>query len=135
MGMLSLFPQILFLAPFGTTLLRVAAGIAFAYVGFRMIATREEMKKIDLPIVGHPASWMISLSALITIAIGLALFVGFGTQAAAIIGALIAAKHMTLSRRFEALRPLSRGTYALLAVICLSFIVSGAGLFAFDLPL
>lgn len=133
--MLSLFPQILWLAPFSLTLLRFGTGISFIYVGYILIARRIELSKIQLPIIRHPALWMLWVSGIITELIGLALLVGYGTQLAAIVGMIIALKHVSLSKRYGALRPLARSTYMLLFLMCLSLLISGAGPFGFDLPL
>ncbi len=135
LAMYSLFPGILYLAPFAATILRLGAGVAFIYAGYALIVRRREYADIRLPLIGHPAIWMLWISGIITTLDGFALFAGFGTQAAAIIGMIIAVKHSTLSKKYESLRPLSRGTYALLFLMCLALLVTGAGPFGFDLPL
>jgi uncharacterized membrane protein YphA (DoxX/SURF4 family) len=134
-AMLSLIPQILFLAPFTSTILRIGSGIAFMYAGYYMLTHRNEFTKIRLPIINHPALWMLWASGIITIIDGVALFLGYGTQLAAIVGLIIAIKHMSLSKQYESLRPLPRSTYALLSLMCLALLISGAGPFGLDLPL
>jgi hypothetical protein len=133
--MLSLFPDLLFLGIFATTMVRIAAGLAFCYAAYRILITKRAIADTRLPLIGHTPEWMIMLSALITLGTGILLFVGMWTQGAAIVGMLIALKHGLGARRYEAIVPLSLGTYALLFVICLSLLVSGAGAFAVDLPL
>ncbi len=133
--MLSLFPGILYLAPFTSTILRLGAGAAFIYAGYFMFVHRDDFTKIRLPIIAHPALWMLWVSGVITIADGVAIVLGYGTQLAAIIGIIIAVKHMSLSKQYESLRPLPRSTYALLLLMCLALLISGAGPFGLDLPL
>ena len=135
MHILSLFPQILFLAPLGTTLLRISAGLMIVYMGYHIINSREEISRARLPIVGHlaPSLWLVSGS--LTCMIGVGLIVGYFTQAFAIAGALLTIKHLLGLRHYASLLPLSTSGYILLLVICLSLIVSGAGALAFDLPL
>jgi uncharacterized membrane protein YphA (DoxX/SURF4 family) len=133
--MLSLFPGILYLAPFSATILRFGAGIAFIYIGYSILGRRAEFTKIRLPLIGHPPAWLIWIAGAITMLDGIALFVGYGTQAAAIIGMLITIKHISLSGRWATVRPLARSTYALLFLICLTLLISGAGPLGFDLPL
>jgi uncharacterized membrane protein YphA (DoxX/SURF4 family) len=133
--MLSLFPGILFLAPFSATILRFGAGISFMYIGYSLLVRRGELSTVRLPLIGHPPLWLIWITGLITLLDGLALFVGYGTQAAAILGMLIALKHLSLSGRWSTVRPVARSTYLLLFLICLTLLISGAGPFGFDLPL
>lgn len=133
--MLSLFPQILFLAPLGTALIRIAAGIVILYTAYTVFTHEEAFTKERLPVVGHAPAWLLSLGAFITLVDGVLITIGLFTQAAAILGFLIAIKIALFNRKHAALMPLSIGTALLLAIMCLSLIVSGAGAFAFDLPL
>ena len=135
MHILSLFPSLFYLAPLSATIIRLGAGIAFFYIGYVLILNRREITQITLPFIGYPAQWMIVVSGVITILDGLALIIGFGTQAAAIIGIIIALKHLLLPRTYESVRPFARSTYALLILMSLTLILTGAGPFAVDLPL
>ena len=133
--MLSLFPGLLFLAPLATMLLRVFAGLFFVYVAYRMVVTRGEITNARVIIVGHIRDWMVWVSAFVTFVVGILLIIGAWTQAAAIVGMLISFKHLLGVRSYRAILPLSGGTYVLLFILCLSLLFSGAGAFAFDLPL
>lgn len=132
--MLTLFPQILFLAPFSATLLRIAAGIVFISVAWMHYDRREELAKEKFILIGH-GMWIPLLAALVEVATAVMLIAGAYTQAAAIVGALLALKQFIWKKRYPHFFPLSRSTSALLFVICLSLIFTGAGIFAFDLPL
>ena len=133
--MLSLFPGILYLAPFSATLLRFGAGIAFIYIGYQLIVRRDAIHKITLPLIGRPPIALVWVTGLITALDGFALFAGYCTQAAAILGMIIALKHLCLSGRWVTVRPVAGSTYALLILICLTLLISGAGPLGFDLPL
>jgi uncharacterized membrane protein YphA (DoxX/SURF4 family) len=133
--MLSLFPGLLFLAPLATTILRVAAGLAFIYIAYRMIVTREKICSVHVIIVGHVREWMVWVSAFVTLVIGILLCVGLWTQGAAVVGMLISLKHGLGVRGYSSILPLSGTAYFLLFVICLSLLFSGAGAFSIDLPL
>lgn len=133
--MLSLFPGLLFLAPLATTLVRAAAGLLFAIVAFRMVLTRDAISQARVIIIGHIPHWMVWVSAIVTFIVGILLIVGLWTQGAAIVGMLIAIKHGLGVRKYRNILPLSGSAYFLLFVICLSLLFSGAGAFAFDLPL
>lgn len=132
--MLSLFPQILFLAPLGISLLRVAAGIAFLSLAYWHLGKKNDLRRVEFIVVGKGA-WIVYTAILFEAVTGAALFAGYATQLAAIFGALMALKSLIWRKRYPQFFPLDRAASALLLVICLSLIVSGAGGFAFDLPL
>ena len=132
--MLSLFPQLLFLAPFSATILRVAAGIAFLLLAWVHINKREELSRVDFFFIGHGA-WIPVFATIVELTIATALLAGIYTQLAALFGALVALKSFVWKPRFNELFPLSQSTSALLFAICLSLVFTGAGVFAFDLPL
>lgn len=133
--MLSLFPGILYLAPFSYLLLRIASAFAFFYIAWDLLANKDEMEGAKIIIVGHIKDWMLWLSAIVTFVVGALLLVGLWTQAAAIVGMLIVFKHSLGLRQYSDILPLSAGTYALLFVMCACLLITGAGPVAFDLPL
>ncbi len=133
--LLSLFPQMLFLAPAGTTLLRIAAALCFAYIAYDLIKRQSEITSISLPIIGRPRVWIIQISAYIVALIAILLFVGAWTQGIAILAAIAALKHVVFYRKYKGMLTFSLSTYLLLLSICLMLIVTGSGAFAFDLPL
>jgi len=134
--MLSLFPQILFLAPAGITLLRVAAALCFVYMLWFFWQEKERMSEMHgVPVVGHLHSWMILFGEIVIGIIAILLLVGAWTQGVAILAALVVLKQLIFFRRYHGIFPFARSTYWLLLCICLMLVVTGAGAFAFDLPL
>ena len=131
--MLNVFPGLLlpFLAPL---LLRVGAAIAFAAVAYMQWQRRDEISKIDLPVIGR-GSWWVWTSSAAHLAVAVLLMMGSCTQAAALLGALLSAKHAFWSHRYPRAFPLGRAAGLLLLLISLSLVLSGAGAFAQDLPL
>lgn len=114
--MLSTFPELLFLAPLAAFVIRVAAGF---YIG--LAAYRHVLKpRTALRILGS----IEGLTAILLIA-------GAYTQIAALVGAAT----ITLSLIIPSCREFPRSTLLLLMVMTLSLVVTGAGPFAFDLPL
>ena len=75
------------------------------------------------------------LFILVELLVALGLLLGFYTQVAAILGVIICLKVLLVKRGLRHVSPLSHLGYALLALICLSLLFTGAGAFAFDLPL
>ena len=132
--MLSLFPQILYLAPLGTTLLRVTTGLVFVYLAYAHYTNHKAASQELSRLIGG-AGIIIYIYSGIELALGLSLIAGTWTQLAALVGAVVALKVILIHRTMHELRPISTLSYALLAVMCLSLIFSGAGAFAVDLPL
>jgi hypothetical protein len=132
--MLNTFPDLLALGFFAPTLLRVAAACAFLFGAYIQYRRLDELSKIRFPIVGGGA-WIIWLSIIAHAAIGAMLFFGYYTQIAAILGALGSIKGLIYAKKYPRVFALCRVDYFFVLVICLSLLFSGAGAFAFDLPL
>ncbi len=133
--MLNLFPQMLVYHFSAPTVLRIAAGITLFFLAYAFWRKRADVIKITFPVVGHMPQWLVWFSVVFEVAVGIALVVGYGTQVAAILGIITSLKHLWWWKRFAHLLPFSQSTYYLLAVICLSLLLTGAGALAFDLPL
>jgi len=135
--MLTVFPGLLFLDPLAPFLLRVTVGIIFLFMGYNHL-TRERREGIatDLRLKwGATGTFFIWYLGIFEIVVGLFLIAGFLTQIAAIVGGIIALKLLHGRKKYPKISPQSTSFYILLFVICLSFLVTGAGAFAIDLPL
>ncbi len=132
--MLNPFPELLVYQLLAPTLLRMAVALVFAYLAYRHFEHRESISKTRFPVVGQGA-WIVWLSIIIEAAVAVALFFGYYTQVAAILGAIGAIKHIVWRGKFPNFFWLTRSAAFLLLVICLSLLLTGAGAFAFDLPL
>ena len=130
------FPQLFFLYPFFIpTFLRFVVSITLVHVTYRLVRERERIQRTPLPLVGRAPAWLVWTSACITLFVAFCLFVGYGTQWAAIATAIIALKQVLLPKRFGELRILSRDAACLLFFLSISLLFSGAGAFALDMPL
>jgi uncharacterized membrane protein SirB2 len=130
------FPQLFFLAPqFVPLLLRLTAALSFFYIAYTQAKRRKEISELKIKIIGHVDQTMVLISALIIAATGLALFFGWYTQIAAIVGIIIALKHAVFAKKYPSAIPLCRGEYVYLIVILLTLLISGAGALAMDVPL
>lgn len=132
--MLSLFPQILFLAPLSTALLRVCAGLVFVYLAYVHFSKRKAAAEELSTLIGG-AHVIIPLYSVVELLIAVSLIAGVWTQLAALLGWAVALKVLFIRHSLRELKPLSQLSYALLAAICFSLVFTGAGAFAFDLPL
>lgn len=133
--MLNPFPDLLTYSFFVPTLLRITAACVFLLLAQKIITDRKKISTISFPIVGTTPAWLLSAAGVCVAALGVLLFVGYATQWAALVGALTALKYFFLLSRYPAMKQFSRSTYALLFVICVSLLFSGAGALAMDLPL
>src|ERR1700744_1954770 len=133
--MLSLFPSLLSYQFLAITLIRVASGLVLLYMSYRYAMLRGDISRTKLPLVGHLPEAVTLFGALVIFAAGVLLVIGLFTQAATIVGMLIALKHVIFAKRYPHIMPISAGMGALLFVMCLSLLFFGAGAFAFDLPL
>lgn len=114
--MSSFFREILFLAPMAAFILRIAAGSMLGLIAYRHVFTPRNTFRVVGIIEGVIAVLLVA---------------GAYTQPAALLGAIVFA----LGLAFPGYRALPRSTLALLIVMCLSLALTGAGPFAFDLPL
>ena len=111
----SLFPQILFLAPFAAFIIRITLACVFATAAWSRRA------KTAVVVRGIMA---------IEFALALALLMGFYTQASALVAAFVLV--VWLAR--GAIRPFSQSTVVLALVMVLTLVVTGAGPFGLDFP-
>jgi hypothetical protein len=114
--MLSTFPEILFLAPVAVALLRIALGGYLAYAAWHHIAESDTVLRI---------------AAVLEAGIAIALLAGLRVQAVAILAALVVIAMIASPR----IRRYPMSTLILLLLLAISLVVTGAGAFAFDLPL
>jgi hypothetical protein len=114
--MLSLLPEVLFLGAFAATLIRISLAVMFAYNAWINVSKEDAA---------------VRTFAIIEIATAAALFIGAWTQAFALAAVLIGVIALVLPQ----FRVWPRSTVALMIIMALTLVVTGAGAFAFDLPL
>ncbi len=114
--MLSVFPEILFLSPLAPFLIRIALGGVFIFAAWAHVQRQDIASRI---------------LSILEFVLAIALVAGAWTQPAALLGSIVAAVWL--------FQPTSRvyqpSTILLALVMALSLVVTGAGAFAFDLPL
>lgn len=132
--MLNPFPDLLFLSILAPTILRIAAGLLFLSLATGHFKQREEIRR-SMNFLGALSTPYVFALCAIEALVGLALLVGFYAQIAAMFGVLGIVKALFLRKRFPLIFSLTIPAYLLLGAILLSLILTGAGGFAFDLPL
>jgi len=133
--MLNTFPQLLTYGFFAPMILRIVVAVSFFYIAYAQAARRKEISATGFPFIGRPDQTLVLISALIVALTGLALFFGWHTQLAALLGLIICLKHAVFAKKYPRAIPLCRLEYIYLFVILLTLLISGAGAFAMDLPL
>lgn len=132
--MLSVFP-IHFLALFAHFLLRIVVGFLLLHMGIQHFLYRKELKdilKLSWWPYGLFTTWTFALGE---IALGTLIFVGAWTQLATLLVALMSIKMLIMRNWFDHQSIPSKSFYFLLLGATLSLTITGAGVFAFDLPL
>lgn len=134
--MLSIFPTLLafgLLAPF---LLRIALGFVFIRFGWHKLGRGRADKTAFFESLGwKPGNYFAFGFGIIELAAGVLLLIGLYTQLATLVAGLIILGALILKNKTANGIESSRGFLALLLIIALSLLVSGAGFFAFDFPL
>lgn len=134
--MLSVFPTLLVFGLFAPFLLRVALGFVFVRFGWHKLGKGRTEKTAFFESLGwKPGNYFAFSFGIIELAAGVLLLIGLYTQLAALVAALILLGALILKRAHKTGIESSRGFLALLLIVALSLLVSGAGFFAFDFPL
>lgn len=115
--MLSVFPELLFLSPFAATLIRIALAALLMSEGWRQISMSTDTR--------------VRVGGFCEIILAVALLAGIWTQVAAL-GAVFG---LASSLLFPSFRIFPKSTIWLALAMAVSLVVTGAGAFAFDLPL
>ena len=114
--MLSVFPSILFLAPFSALLIRIALALFFVHAGWNHLARENK---------GIRALSVLEFATAISVASGA------WTQVGALAGIVITILWLSV----PSTRVASKIATLLALVMCVSLLVTGGGVLAFDLPL
>lgn len=133
---LSLFPDLFTYELLAVTLLRVFLGLTFVYYGvLKLFSRRASYRARFLKLCPRVGAHLHSTIGIIEIIAGLMLFVGLYTQAAAIVFAALNFIAADLKLRHPKILPNPSLLYVSLAIISLSLLFLGPGIFAIDLPL
>ncbi|MEK7180092.1 MAG: DoxX family membrane protein [Patescibacteria group bacterium] len=134
--MLNVFPELLpygLLAPF---ILRVTVGLILINLGqLTLRGERKQWETIARFLHLVPEKVFVSSYGMLQITGGVLLIAGVWTQAVAAIFSAIFLAEFAMELREEAILKRSLVFYLLLLAISVSLLFSGAGFFAFDLPL
>lgn len=129
--MLSIFPSLLMLQQFSPLLLRLTLGIIFILWGYREWKKRGSGNG-GSSVIGKGGVVIYSMCEML---LGLLLVIGLFTQFAALVSAIIFIRKLVGKIANKAFFTDGVNYYFILLIISICLLISGPGLFAFDLPL
>lgn len=121
--MLNPFPSLLAFSLLAPLLVRVTLGLTFVHLAYGVFLHHKRMCRL-----------LVSLGVLAALG-GIALVIGLFTQIASLLAACISLVFFLFPKQVAAPFGVERRLSLILFVLSLSLLFSGAGLFAFDLPL
>ena len=132
--MLNPFPYLLSFTAFSPFLIRIAVGLYLLIAARHAWENRGAIVAELLPML-RSLSWP-KLYAIVAVEVlsALALIAGFYTQIGAILGLVVFLGLVLSLRRLPSLSPWTRSVPLLLALLCVTLLLTGAGAFAFDYP-
>ena len=134
--MLNPFPELLnysLLAPF---FIRVVLGLIFIDLGvLKFRGERARWEKVFNTFRLRPASFFVSLYGLLQVVGGILLLIGLYTQVAALAFVIFTAIEFYLEWTEGAILKRDLTFYLLILVMAVSLLLTGAGAYAFDIPL
>ena len=130
------FPELLTFSLLAPTLLRLTLGVFIILLGYAKFKNPYKGVTEFFEALGFkPSEYYVKTLAITEIVMGVALFVGFLTQIAALIIAVITFVSFIITTRHPETGLEKSSIYALFFVIAISLVLTGAGLLAIDLPL
>jgi len=134
--MLSIFPSLFNFSFFAPLILRLATALVFVAIGYQKTFARKTEWVAHFESAGIKSAWQIILIVgILELIAGGFLLVGFLTQAAALVLAIISLAYIILKIKKPAALPNKVSFYLLLLAINLSLLLTGPGALAFDWPL
>ena len=132
----NIFPELFTFSLLAPVLLRAILGLVFLNLGSLKLGRERAGWVSSLNILGiRPAGFFVILLGIAEIIGGLLLIAGAYTQLVALILAVIAMSELLIEYREESILKRDFVFYLLLTSICFSLLLTGAGLYAIDIPL
>ena len=133
---LNTFPELLTYSVLSPFILRVVIGFIIINLGLlKLNKEKKDWQELFEAINFHPAKYFVKLLSFVEIIGGLMLIIGAYTQIVAMIFSIVFFCEAILEYRNDSLENRNLPFYILIFTISLSLVFSGAGAFAFDLPL
>jgi uncharacterized membrane protein YphA (DoxX/SURF4 family) len=132
----NIFPELFAFSILAPTILRMAVGIVFMNLGSLKLGRERVGWITSFRLLNiRPAGFFTALLGIVEVVGGFLLIIGAYTQVTALILGVIALSELMIEYREESILKRDFTFYFLLSVISFSLVLSGAGLFAFDIPM
>jgi len=132
----NIFPELFSFSLIAPVILRAVLGLIFINLGYLKLTKEKPGWVSSLNILGiKPASFFVILLGLVEILGASLILAGAYTQLAALVLAVIAVSETLIEYKEESILKRDLPFYILIAAICISLILTGAGLFAIDMPI
>jgi uncharacterized membrane protein YphA (DoxX/SURF4 family) len=129
------FPELISLSLIAPFILRIVVGFIFLNLGYLKLGKEKPGWISSMNILGlRPAGFFTGLLGIVEIIGGLLLIAGAYTQISALVLGVIAFTELFIEYREESILKRDFVFYLLIVAICASLILTGAGLFAVDIP-
>lgn len=133
--MLNPFPELLVLGILVPTLLRFAVGGILFAIGYLTLTKRRARLAEFFTHNGYPASRALPfILGIIEVIFGAFLIIGFSTQIVSLLSIYICINLILLYRQENNISFVNIGGLCVMIFVLMSLVISGAGLFAVDLP-
>jgi len=134
--MLNPFPELLSFSPLAPFILRLVLGLIFLDLGIlKFRSERSRWVKSFEALHLNPAELLVIIFGLIEVAGGVLLLIGSWTQIAALVFVVLVGLEFFVEYKDESVLKRDFVFYLLVLTIAISILLSGAGAFAFDIPL
>lgn len=134
--MLNIFPDLLTYSLIGPFILRVSLGLLFLNLGYLCLTSEKGRWQNVFEILrARPTELWTKVLGVLEIAGGILLVVGLFTQGSALFFTLLSLAELRIEYREPVILKRNIIFYMLVFAISLSLVFTGAGFFAFDLPL
>ena len=132
----NIFPELFAYSLIAPLVLRIALGFIFLNLGYLKLGKEKPGWISSLNILGiKPAGFFTGLLGIAEIVGGLLLLAGAYTQLVALVLAVISISELLVEYKEESILKRDLPFYLLIAVICISLLLTGAGLYAIDIPI
>jgi len=129
------FPDLISLSLIAPFILRIVAGLIFLNLGYLKLGKERPGWMGSMNILGlRPAGFFTGLLGILEVIGGLLLIAGAYTQISALVLGVIAFAELFIEYKEESILKRDFVFYLLIVAICASLILTGAGLFAVDIP-
>ncbi|MEX0917416.1 MAG: DoxX family membrane protein [Candidatus Paceibacterota bacterium] len=133
--MLNPFPELLTFSFFAPFLLRLALAVFFLSAAQFHFDNRKKISDEIAKKWGSLGKASARVGSLVEFIIAILLLAGFYTQYAALLAIIVIAKMLFFKRTYPLIAYQSVWAYVFALVIAISLLITGAGAFAFDIPL